>query len=152
MASEMQTRTASCPGSRPSCDGQDGRPGVSQRWAMVTGVEVHMREVPGSPEDRFDALVDELVGIAGVTPPGATRGFGAHALRVHTRIFAMLVRGRLVVKLPKARVDALVAAGEGARFDAGKGTPMREWLSLDPASDLPWSPLAREALDFVEQR
>ena len=46
-------------------------------------------------------------------------------------------------------VDELVAAGDGDRFDANKGTPMKEWLSLDPASALAWSPLAREALDFV---
>jgi hypothetical protein len=51
--------------------------------------------------------------------------------------------------LPRARVDALMAAGEGIRFDANKGTPMKEWLTLDPASALPWCSLAREALDFV---
>lgn len=45
----------------------------------------------------------------------------------------MFVGGQLVVKLPKARVDALVGAGEGARFDGNKGTPMKEWLVL--ASD-----------------
>ena len=39
--------------------------------------------------------------------------------------------------------------GHGERFDANKGTPMREWFSLDPASALPWLPLAREALDFA---
>jgi hypothetical protein len=102
-----------------------------------------------TPEDRFSALVDELVGLAGVTPPDGGRGFGSHALRFQNKIFAMLVRGRLVVKLPKARVDALVAAWEGVHFDANKGTPMKEWLSLDPASDVAWEPLARDALDFV---
>jgi hypothetical protein len=35
------------------------------------------------------------------------------------------------------------------RFDANKGTPMKEWFSLDPGSALPWPPLAREALDFA---
>ena len=62
----------------------------------------------------------------------------------------MLVRGRLVLKLPAPRVDALVAAGDGVRFDANKGTPMREWFSLDPESGLAWLPLAREALDFAQ--
>ena len=64
----------------------------------------------------------------------------------------MLVRGRLVLKLPADRVDDLIAAGHGVRFDANKGTPMREWLSLDPGSSLPWPPLAREALDFARGR
>jgi hypothetical protein len=102
-----------------------------------------------TPEDRFDALVDEMIGVDGVTPPGGGGGFGSHALRYHRKIFAMLVRGRLVVKLPKTRVDGLVADGAGLRFDANKGTPMKEWLSLDPACDLAWAPLAREALEFV---
>ena len=76
-------------------------------------------------------------------------GFGSSALRFQNKIFAMLVRGRLVLKLPAGRVDALVAAGAGVRFDANKGTPMKEWFSLDAESDLPWLPLAREALDFA---
>jgi hypothetical protein len=61
----------------------------------------------------------------------------------------MLVRGRLVVKLPAGRVIELVSAGEGVHFDANKGTPMKEWLSLDPESGLAWLPLAREALEFA---
>jgi hypothetical protein len=87
-----------------------------------------------TPEARFDALVGELTGVAGVTPPGTGSGFGSSALRFHNKIFAMLANGRLVVKLPRARVDELVAAGEGIRFDAGKGTPMKEWLSVDPGA------------------
>jgi hypothetical protein len=103
-----------------------------------------------SPEDRFDALVTVFTGVPEVLPPGAggqRSGFGSHALRYRRKIFAMLVRGRLVVKLPKARVDALVEAGEGVRFDANKGTPMKEWLALDPESGLAWEPLAAEALE-----
>jgi hypothetical protein len=98
---------------------------------------------------RYDDLVDELIGIAGVTPPRGGSGFGRSALRYHGKIFAMLVRGRLVVKLPAGRVSELCAAGEGVYFDANKGTPMREWLSLDPGSDQPWLQLASEALEFA---
>ncbi|HTT52554.1 MAG TPA: hypothetical protein VMH35_14225 [Streptosporangiaceae bacterium] len=99
---------------------------------------------------RFEDVVDELVGSPGVTPPRGGSGFGRSALRWEKKIFAMLVRGRLVVKLPAGRVDALVGAGEGVHFDANKGTPMKEWLSLDPESGLPWLPLAREALEFAQ--
>jgi hypothetical protein len=104
----------------------------------------------GRPEYRFDDLVDELVGSPGVTPPGGGSGFGRSALRWEKKIFAMFVRGRLVVKLPAPRVDALVAGGDGMRFDANKGTPMKEWFSLAPESELAWLPLAREALDFAQ--
>jgi hypothetical protein len=100
-------------------------------------------------EKRYEDLVDGLLGTAGVTPPRGGGGFGRSALRFQNKIFAMLVRGRLVVKLPADRVDALVSAGDGVRFDANKGTPMKEWFSLDPRSRLAWLPLAREALDFA---
>jgi hypothetical protein len=104
------------------------------------------------PEDRFEDLVDELVGVAGVTPPRGGGGFGKSALRFNGKIFAMLVRGDLVLKLPGERVDELVEDGHGVRFDANKGTPMREWLSLDSDSDQPWLPLAHEALSFARSR
>ncbi|WP_255638483.1 hypothetical protein [Amycolatopsis sp. DSM 110486] len=108
-----------------------------------------------SPEDRFEDLIDELLGgedAEGVEPPRPGSGFGSSALRVDNRIFAMLVRGHLVVKLPKRRVDALVAEGHGVRFDANKGTPMKEWFTLDQESSLDWPALAREACAFVGKR
>jgi hypothetical protein len=99
--------------------------------------------------ERYLALVDALVGLDGVTPPPGGSGFGRGALRCRGKIFAMLVRGRLVVKLPEARVADFISAGEGTAFDANKGTPMREWFSLDPESGLDWLALASEALDFA---
>jgi hypothetical protein len=104
------------------------------------------------PDERYEDLVDELVGAPGVTPPRGGGGFGRGALRYQGKIFAMLVRGRLVVKLPARRVEALVEAGDGVHFDANKGTPMREWLSLDPGSGQDWLALAGEALDFARSR
>jgi|SRR5690349_1168844 len=106
----------------------------------------------GRPDERYEDLVEELVGTAGVTPPRGGGGFGRSALRYQGKIFAMLVRGRLVVKLPARRVDALVEAGDGIHFDANKGTPMREWLSLDPGSGQDCLALAGEALDFARSR
>jgi hypothetical protein len=100
-------------------------------------------------EKRYEDLIDGLTGTAGVTPPQGGSGFGRSAVRFQKKIFVMLVRGRLVLKLPADRVDALIAAREGVRFDANKGTPMKEWFSLDPESGLPWLPLAREALEFA---
>jgi hypothetical protein len=101
------------------------------------------------PEARYADLVEELAAEPGVDPPSGGRGFGRTALRFRNKIYAMFVRGRLVVKLPAARVDELVAAGDGVRFDANKGTPMKEWFSLDPESPRDWPALAREALAFA---
>jgi len=103
------------------------------------------------PGDRFADLVDELVGIDGVTPPRGGAGFGRSALKFRNRIFAMFVRGQLVVKLPAARVQELIAAGAGDHFDANKGTPMKEWLSVDPQAAQDWLALAREALAFADR-
>jgi TfoX/Sxy family transcriptional regulator of competence genes len=70
-------------------------------------------------------------------------------LRVGGKIFAMLVRGDLVVKLPRERVAALVAAGRGQAFDPRHdGRLMKEWLVFED-DDPSWVDLAREAHAFV---
>lgn len=103
-----------------------------------------------TPEDQYASIVDALVGEPDVTPgtPG-TKRFGASALQVRGKIFAMLVNDRLVVKLPRQRVDAIVAAGEGERFTPAHGRVMKEWVTVESASAERWLPLAREALAFV---
>lgn len=99
---------------------------------------------------RYLDLVDDLVGIDdGVTPPPGGSGFGRGSLKYRGKIFAMLVRGSLVLKLPADRVTELIAAGEGVAFDANKGTAMREWFSLAPDSAADWRSLATEALTFA---
>lgn len=104
------------------------------------------------PESRYASLVQKMGGKSGVTQVTEGKGFGSSGqLKVHGRIFAMLVRGALVLKLPRTRVDQLVESGEGTRFDAGKGKPMREWFVLSPASTRRWLPLAEEALDYVQE-
>ena len=59
------------------------------------------------------------------------KGFGSRALKVNGKIFAMMTsKDEFVVKLPKDRVAELVAQKVGKYFDAGKGKPMKEWLSV----------------------
>jgi hypothetical protein len=98
---------------------------------------------------RYLDLVDDLMGIDGVTPPPCGSGFGRGSLKYRGKIFAMLVRGSLVLKLPADRVTARIAVGEGVAFDANKGTPMREWFSVAADSGLDWLSLATEALEFA---
>jgi len=107
--------------------------------------------MPEAPSEvvRFSALVETLVARPGVTLGSGRRGFGSDALRVDGRIFAMARRGSLVVKLPTARVSDLIASGAGSPFDAGKGTPMKEWVVLADVSYRAWLSLAEEALAFV---
>jgi hypothetical protein len=102
-----------------------------------------------TPEERYDKLVDTLTVQPGVTPPSEGGKFGSSGLKVNGKIFAMLVRGELVVKLPRKRVSELVTAGQGRHFDANKGRPMAEWFVAN--ADCDWQQLAREALSFVRR-
>jgi len=79
-------------------------------------------------------------------------GFGSSALKVDGKIFAMLVKDWLVVKLPEHRVDTLVTLGEGERYDPGGGRFMKEWVTIGPQAHEQWLDLAREALAFVLRR
>ena len=111
---------------------------------------------PPTLEELFAEVVDRFADRPGVTrptdAPGSEGKFGAAALKVNNRIFAMLVRGRLVLKLPRRRVDALVASGEGDHFDAGKGRVMAEWVALAATSQMAWLSLAEEAMEFVASK
>jgi len=75
--------------------------------------------------------------------------FGSIGLKVNGKVFAMVVKGRFVAKLPEARIDALVAAGRAERFDPGHGKLMREWLSV-ASGEVSCLELAREAHRFVK--
>jgi hypothetical protein len=80
-------------------------------------------------------------------------GFGsAPGLRVRGRIFVMLIDDRLIVKLPRARVDELVSSGDGERFEPGHGRVMKEWVAVSPESAVDWIELATDAVAFVGHR
>ncbi|MGH9406109.1 MAG: hypothetical protein ACRD5K_19815 [Candidatus Acidiferrales bacterium] len=82
---------------------------------------------------------------------GGSRGFGSGALKVNGKIFAMLSsRGQFVVKLPKLRVDGLIASAKGERFEPRPGQPMKEWIVL-PQEGVNWVELAKEACEFVKR-
>src|SRR5262249_58498719 len=92
-----------------------------------------------TPEERFATIVEELLSNPNVTPPSngsqSSKRFGSSGLKIHNKIFAVLVRGKLVVKLPRPRVDALMASGDGERLDPRHdGRVMKERFSLAPPS------------------
>lgn len=103
-------------------------------------------------EERFDQLVAALMERDGVALGSGKRGFGSGALQADGRIFAMVTRGRIVLKLPPTRVSALISAGAGSPFDAGKGRPMREWVALEEGAYGDLLALAQEAATFVSGR
>lgn len=95
---------------------------------------------------RFVPVVQAFDGVRGVT---AGKLFASYGLKVNGKIFAMFGRGRLVVKLPKERVDEMVSAGKAERFNPGHGRVMKEWAAFQ-GEEAQWVELAQEAYDFVK--
>lgn len=103
-------------------------------------------DVPGF--EKIAAVLRAEGGVDPMDPPSTRRAFGAGALKVGGKIFAMPAQGTLVLKLPAARVDALVASKRGERFDPGHGRVMKEWIALS-GGEKDWLTLAREAQAYV---
>jgi hypothetical protein len=98
----------------------------------------------------FDDLLDAFNGLPGVEPPTAAgRGFGAQALRVQRPHLCDVPSAAPRCQTSSARVTHLIADAIGSSFDAGKGRPMREWLTVEDHTPETWLRLSREAYDFV---
>jgi TfoX/Sxy family transcriptional regulator of competence genes len=112
----------------------------------------------GAPDPRIGKLIDVFRGDQKLRAVAETfdassasarpRKFGSNGLKVNGKLFALFTQGTLVVKLPKARVDALVAKGDGKPFDPGHGRLMKEWVVVVNPK-VSWSALAKEAHAFV---
>ena len=101
-----------------------------------------------SAERKFARVTAALSNARDVSV-GGEKGFGSGALKVRGKIFALLdCQNQVVLKLPKSRVDELVASGAGSRFEPRPGKPMKEWLVLGN-EDQPVMELAKEACAFV---
>lgn len=106
-------------------------------------------------KQEVPALDPRLAPLAAVfeTEPRVTVGklFASMGLKVDGKIFAMVVRGSLVVKLPKSRVEELVSKKAGTYFDPGHGRLMKEWISMS-AKKPDAVTLGREAFAFVGKK
>lgn len=78
------------------------------------------------------------------------RIMSSRCARVNGEFLAMCARDDwgLVVKLPRERVDALVASGEGRPFSPN-GRVFREWVSVPTVDAARWASLLREGVGFV---
>jgi hypothetical protein len=101
------------------------------------------------PQAQFAALSRDVLAEPDVD---AGTGFGGSpGVRVDGRIFAMLVRGRLVVKLPAGRCQALCEAGQAEPLAVGKRV-MKEWIEVTAEDRQTWRDLTAEAYAFVGGR
>ena len=105
------------------------------------------REDEEKVDARFSAIARTFEGVRGVR---AGKLFSSYGLKVNGKIFAMFGRERLVVKLPKDRVDELVSLKKAERFDPGHGRLMKEWAAFVDGDD-EWLEPAREAYQFARR-
>jgi hypothetical protein len=101
----------------------------------------------GNAAEGLYALLAERY--AGKPAAGHSRGFGSNALKVNGKIFASLTKGRLLLKLPEARVDSLIKSKKGLRFSTGVGRVKKEWVTIGPTTEKEWLAFADEARTFV---
>ena len=108
-----------------------------------------MRSDPAesSPAGLFESILRPYLSRPGVTEHDPMMSASGQ-FRVHDKIFAMLVKDRLVVKLPEQSVVELVAAGQAENFRTA-GRAMREWASIDAAAASEWPSRVAEAFAFV---
>lgn len=100
-------------------------------------------------QERLDGFADDYLARPGVD---WGRMFGTIGLRVRGKIFAVAVHtGGLMVKIPEARADARIAAGDVTRM-VMRGREMREWVvaPLD-APDAVWKSLLEEAYAYLDE-
>lgn len=105
-------------------------------------------------ESEPQARVFTKIGQGLLDDPEVTQGTGFGAtpgLRWRARIFAMLARGGLVVKLPRRRVDELIASGLAEPFDPRRdGRVMKEWVTIPVSRIRDWDSLVAESLLFAK--
>jgi len=114
-----------------------------------------MADVGAEAASRWESLVAATLAGGEATygnEDGPKRAFGSTSLKTDGKIFAMLVKDRLVVKLAAARVEELADGGVGERFDPGHGRIQKEWLSVRGDDPEHWRALAAESEAFVTKR
>src|SRR5687768_4983962 len=99
-----------------------------------------------APDELFWSLAEEMYADQRVRR--ATM-MGFPCLRVDGKFFASLgLDHALIVKLPRERVTALIASGDGQPF-APAGRVFREWASISQPDAGLWRAFLEEAKAFV---
>ena len=120
---------------------------MTLKTAVAKGAAQRKSSSAGAGDELvFAPIADAFRNDASVT---LGRMFGSVGLKVNGKVFAMVVKGDLVVKLSKERVDALIASGRGRSFDPGNGRLMKEWVVIKSMTPTDWLALVQEARRFV---
>ena len=93
--------------------------------------------------DPYATLKEHFAGVEGVT---VNAGRGAQGMKVGDKMFAMFYKGDLLLSLPPARVEELIAAGQGVPHDPGTGRVMKNRVLIPAANKRSWIDLCEEAV------
>ena len=74
--------------------------------------------------------------------------FGYDCLRANGKVFTKVDKGRLIVRLPPERIEALMLAGRLAPYERGLRA-MKQWAAIEHADTPLVLELAREARALV---
>jgi TfoX/Sxy family transcriptional regulator of competence genes len=122
------------------------KPATRKTAAKKPAAKATARDAATSDDSRFAEIIAGFEKDRRVTSGKMMSSVG---LKVNGKIFAMMVRGELVVKLPKPRVDALIDSGKGKPFDPRRdGRIMKEWVTITGRPST-WMGIAQEAYSFV---
>jgi hypothetical protein len=106
--------------------------------------------MPTKPDELFWRLAAKLT----LEDPRIVEGtiMNGRCLRVGREFLALVdyKDSGLVVKLPRARVDELIASGVGKPF-APAGRVFREWVSVPTPNARRWEALLREGVAFATE-
>ena len=101
-------------------------------------------------EELFNSFTKSFVSDPKISQ---SKMFGSPGLKINGKVFAFLMKGKLILKLPKEKVDELIAANEGKPFGhifaPNNFRPMKEWVEVLSDDEKVWLKLARKARDFV---
>ena len=111
-------------------------------------MKTRIKSEPSNVSTPFASILQKMLKEQGITQ---TKMFGIPGIKTGGKMFAMSVKGELIVKLPKGRVDALLASNKGKPFYHlfDKSRVMKEWVAIGQKNKHNWIKLAQEAKDFV---
>jgi TfoX/Sxy family transcriptional regulator of competence genes len=75
--------------------------------------------------------------------------FGTTALCVRGKVFLFPWQDAVVVKIPAAQAEELVASGDARLFDPGHGRVSKTWVAVLASASDHWPRLAWDARAFV---
>ena len=111
-------------------------------------MKARTKSKPLNADTPWASIVQKMLKHLGVTH---AKMFGVSGIKIGGKMFAMSVKGELIVKLPKGRVDSLLASKKGKHFYHlfDKNLVMKEWVAIGQKNKRDWNKLAQEAKDFA---